>query len=230
MHALRALFLRIGGRKSCSEMRGEEEVMKPLVTVSREYGSGGRIIGAKIAERLGVPIYDKELIDLAAEKSGLSKEIVESAELKAKSGFTYSLSSAINLGPGIAYENYSINETLFNAQFDVVEQIGQLGEGVIVGRCADYVLKDIPNVTNIFIYGELEDRVRRCVEDYGDDPESVKKKIATYDKARANYYNYHTCRKWGDYRNYNLMVDSSYMGEGEIADLVVQFVKTRNTR
>ena len=102
--------------------------------------------------------------------------------------------------------------------------------GVIVGRCADYILKDIPNVTNIFVYGELDDRIKRCVELYGDDPAGVEKKIATYDKARANYYSYHTCQKWGDYRNYNLMIDSSYMGEDEIADLVVQFVKTRRIK
>ena len=204
--------------------------MNRLVTVSREYGSGGRLIGAKIADRLGVPIYDRELIDLAVEKSGLSREIIESAELQAKSGFAYSLSNSLGLGAGLTTEPYSINEELFSTQFEIIEQIGKTGEGVIIGRCADYILNSIPDVTNVFIYGEPEDRIRRCANDYGKTEEEAKKRIIAYDKARADYYNYHTCQKWGDYRNYNLMVNSSFMGEDEIADLVVQFVKNRKLK
>ena len=185
--------------------------MKKLVTVSREYGSGGRQISAMIAEKLGVPCYDKEIIDIAVKKSGLSREVIESAELRAKSAFTYTLSSAMVFGDNIYREPISMNEKLFLTQFDIIEQIGELGEGVIVGRCADYILKNIPNVTNVFIYAELPDRVKRCVEVYGDDPEEVRKKITTYDKARANYYNYHTCQKWGAYENYNLSINSSYI-------------------
>ncbi|MGN8729231.1 AAA family ATPase [Hornefia butyriciproducens] len=204
--------------------------MKKLVTVSREYGSGGRQISAMIAEKLGVPCYDKEIIDIAVKKSGLSREVIESAELRAKSAFTYTLSSAMVFGDNIYREPISMNEKLFLTQFDIIEQIGELGEGVIVGRCADYILKNIPNVTNVFIYAELQDRVKRCVEVYGDDPEEVRKKIATYDKARANYYNYHTCQKWGAYENYNLSINSSYISEEAAADLVVDFVKTRTYR
>lgn len=204
--------------------------MKVLVTISREYGSGGRLIGAKVADKLGIPIYDRELIDLAVEKSGLSREIIESAELQAKSGFAYSLSNAFGLGAGLATEAYSINEDLFSTQFDIIEQIGKTGEGVIVGRCADYILNSIPNVTNVFICGELKDRVHRCVKDYGESEEEARKKIADYDKARANYYSYHTCQKWGDYHNYNLMINSSFMDEDEIAELVVQFVKNRKMK
>ena len=126
--------------------------MKKLVTISREFGSGGRIIGRMVAEKLGVPFYDKEIIDMAVEKSGLSREIVETAELRAKSSFSYSLSSAMNFGEGMMGETVSVNEKLFITQFDVINQIGAEGEGVIVGRCADYILKDMPGVTNIFIY------------------------------------------------------------------------------
>ena len=183
-----------------------------------------------IAEKLGVPCYDKEIIDIAVKKSGLSREVIESAELRAKSAFTYTLSSAMVFGDNIYREPISMNEKLFLTQFDIIEQIGELGEGVIVGRCADYILKNIPNVTNVFIYAELPDRVKRCVEVYGDDPEEVRKKITTYDKARANYYNYHTCQKWGAYENYNLSINSSYISEEAAADLVVDFVKTRTYR
>ena len=201
--------------------------MKKLVTLSREYGSGGRIIGRLVAEKLGVPFYDKEIIDMAVEKSGLSREIIETAELRAKSNFSYTLSSAINFGDGLAGDAISMNEKLFITQFDIINQIGDMGAGVIVGRCADYILKDMPGVTDVFVYAELEDRIKRCIEVYGDEPEKIREKIATYDKARANYYNYHTCQKWGHFSNYNLAINSSYISEEAAADLVVDYINKR---
>ena len=204
--------------------------MKKLLTISREYGSGGRLIGKLIADKLQVPLYDKEIIDYAVERSGISREVIETAELRAKSSFTYTLQSAFSYAGGMSGDPVSMNEKVFLTQFDIIEQIGELGEGVIVGRCADYVLKEIPNVTNIFVYAELPDRIKRCVEVYGDDPNEIRKKIATYDKARANYYNYHTCQKWGDYTNYNLMLNSSYISEEAAADLVVDYVTNRTYR
>jgi len=204
--------------------------MKKLVTISREFGSGGRIIGKLVAEKLKVPFYDKEIIDMAVEKSGLSREIIESAELRAKSSFSYSLSSAMNFGEGMMSEAVSVNEKLFITQFDVINQIGETGEGVIVGRCADYILKDMPGVTNVFIYAEQEDRMKRSVEQYGVDPAKVKDTLHTYDKARANYYNYHTCQKWGQFSNYNLAINSSYITEEQAANLIVEYVNTRTYR
>lgn len=201
--------------------------MKKLITISREYGSGGRIIGRLVAEKLGIPFYDKEIIDMAVEKSGLSRSVVETAELRAKSSFSYSLSSAMNFGEGMMSESLSVNEKLFITQFDVIQQIGQTGEGVIVGRCADYILKDMPGVTNIFIYGEQEDRIRRTIEVYGADPANAKEMVVTYDKARANYYNYHTCQKWGQFENYNLAINSSYISEEKAADLIIEYLNTR---
>ncbi len=203
--------------------------MKKLVTISREYGSGGRIIGKLVADKLGVPFYDKEIIDLAVEKSGFSREMIESAELKATSSFAYSLASTINFGESVSGGALSVNEKLFLAQFEVIKRIGEEGEGVIVGRCADYVLRDIKAVTNVFIYSELEDRLKRCMEVYGDgdDPEKVKALIEKYDKARRNYYNYHTCQKWGDYKNYNLAINSYCLQEDEVADMIVYYVEHR---
>lgn len=185
------------------------------------------MIGKLVAERLGVPFYDKEIIDMAMEKSGLSREIIETAELRAKSSFSYSLSSAMNFGEGLMSETVSVNEKLFMTQFDVINQIGESGEGVIIGRCADYILKDMPGVTNVFIYAELEDRMARCVNSYGVDPAKVKEMVHTYDKARANYYNYHTCQKWGQFSNYNLAINSSYITEEEAANLIVEYVNIR---
>jgi len=201
--------------------------MKKLVTISREYGSGGRIIGRLVAEKLGIPFYDKEIIDLAVEKSGLSREIVETAELRAKSSFSYSLASAMNFGEGMISETISVNEKLFITQYDVVQQIAAEGEGVMVGRCCDYILKDMPGVTNVFIYGELEDRIKRSVDVYGVDPKKAADIVKSYDKARANYYNYHTCQKWGQFSNYNLAINSSYISDEAAADLIVAYMNTR---
>lgn len=204
--------------------------MKKLVTISREYGSGGRKIGKLLAEKLGVPFYDKEIIDKAVEESGFSRELIESAELKAKSSFAYNLASALNFSEGIAASPLSVNEKLFLAQFQVIKEISENNEGVIVGRCADYILKDMPGVTNVFIYAETEDRLKRAVEEYGDNPEKIAQTVATIDKARQNYYNYHTCQKWGDYRNYNLSINSSYITEDEAAALIAEYVERRTYR
>ena len=193
--------------------------MKKLITISRQYGSGGRIIGKILAEKLGVPFYDKEIIDMAVEASGYSREVIEGAEMKAKSGFAYSLASALSFNEG-SIGTLSVNDRLFLAQFQVIKEIGENQQGVIIGRCADYVLKDMPGVTNVFIYGEMEDRIRRATELYGEDAADVKNTINSIDKARANYYNYHTGYKWGDYKNYNLMINSSYITEDEAADKI----------
>jgi len=201
--------------------------LRKLVTISREYGSGGRLIGRLVAEKMGLPFYDREIIDMAVEKSGLSHEVIETAELRAKSSISYSLASVMPFGEMFSTEAMSINEKLFMTQFDVIRQIGETDEGVIIGRCADYVLRDLPGVTNIFIYAEFEDRVKRCVESYGDDPATVETKIRDYDKARANYYNFHTSQKWGQYSNYNLALNTSYISDEKAADLIVEFMNTR---
>lgn len=200
--------------------------MKKLVTISREYGSGGRMIGKLVAEKLNVPFYDKEIIDMAVESSGYSKEVLESAELKAKSSFIYSLAAALSFSEGQG-ASLSVNDKLFLAQFQVIKEIGDTDAGVIIGRCADYVLKDKPGVTNIFIHAEKEDRIRRVIEKYGVDESRAAGVVDDYDKARANYYSYHTSHRWGDYRNYNLCINSSYISDEEIADMIVRYIEHR---
>lgn len=202
--------------------------MKKLVTISREYGSGGRTIGKILAQKLEVPFYDKEeLIDLAAERSGFSKELLAGAELKAKNSFAYNLSSALSFNEATSGSPLSVNEKLFLATFQTIREIGEKGEAVIVGRCADYVLREIAGVTNVFIYADQEDCLRRAVESYGENPDDVKEIVATYDKARQNYYNYHTGQKWGEFKNYNLAINSSYITEEEAANLIADYVQHR---
>ena len=202
--------------------------MKKLVTISREYGSGGRTIGKILAQKLEVPFYDKEeLIDLAAERSGFSKELLAGAELKAKNSFAYNLSSALSFNEATSGSPLSVNEKLFLATFQTIREIGEKGEAVIFGRRADYVLREIAGVTNVFIYADQEDRLRRAVESDGENPDDVKEIVATYDKARQNYYNYHTGQKWGEFKNYNLAINSSYITEEEAANLIADYVQHR---
>lgn len=205
-----------------------ESFMDRLITISREYGSGGRIIGRMVAEKLNLPFYDKELIEMASQKSGFSKDLIESAEMRAKSSLSYTLSSAVTFGEGFSSETIPMNEKLFLTQFEIINQIGLTGKGVIVGRCADYVLREFDNVTNVFIFADFEDRIKRCINQYGVDPDKAEKTVKGYDKARVNYFNYHTAMKWGNYKNYDLMINTSVISDEEAAKQIVEFVKNRN--
>ena len=199
---------------------------KKIITIRREFGSGGRLIGKRLAEKLGVPYYDKELLDRIAEESGFSREMMEDAEKKAKNSFLYSLISAMGTaeaGP----ESLSLNERFFLAQFDTIKEIAGEGSCIIVGRCADYILRGMPEATNVFIYAEEEDKIKRAVEEYGIPQEHVKKLMKDTDKARANYYAYHTGQKWGEPVNYHLSIDSGYIGIEDIADLIIKYTDVK---
>ena len=136
-----------------------------VITISREFGSGGRLIGQKLAEKLGVPLYDKTILDRIAEENGFSREMMEEAEKKALHGFLYSLSSAFGTGE-TGPESLSLNERFFLAQFDTIREVAEEGSCVIVGRCADYILRGYPEVTNVFLYAEEDDKKEHKYEKY----------------------------------------------------------------
>ena len=146
------------------------------------------------------------------------------AEKKAKNSFLYSLASAMGTGEA-GPESLSLNERLFLAQFDTIRKIAEEGPCVIVGRCADYILRGLPYATNVFIYAEEEDKIRRAVEEYGDPEDQVRKIMKQADKARANYYAYHTGRKWGEHVNFNLSIDSGYLSVDDIVDLIIMYTE-----
>ena len=200
--------------------------MKKLVTISREYGSGGRIIGRLVAEKLGIPFYDKEILDMAAEQSGLSREIVEAAELRAKSSFSYSLASAMNFGEGMIGDTVSINEKLFVAQYDVIHQIAEAGEGVIVGRCADSILKDRDNLIKVFIYTDVERRIDRICEYEKCSRSEAASMIKKADRRRSFYHNYYSDTKWGDRRSYDICIDSS-IGIERVAKIIKYIAESK---
>lgn len=205
------------------------EGKKKIITISREYGSGGRLIGKRLAEKLGVPYYDKELLGRIAEESGYSREMMEDAEKKAKNGFLYSLASAMGSGDG-GPDSLSLNERFFLAQFDTIRKIAEEGSCVIVGRCADYILRDLPEATNVFVYAEEADKIKRAVEEYGVPEKEVKKTMKAADKARENHYSYHTGRKWGNPVNYHLALDSGYLSIEDIVDMIITYTDKKISR
>jgi cytidylate kinase len=177
------------------------ESKKFIVTIGREYGSGGRIIGKKLAEALGVNFYDNEVIDMIVSKSGLTNETVKKLDGQRTSSFLYSTFMSTQTAP--------LSDKIFFAQSKVIKELAEKESFVIVGRCGDYVLKDVENCLNIFIYAPMEDRIKRIQEVYDEKLNNYESYIKKQDKKRADYYNYFTPNKWGDRSNYHLMIDSS---------------------
>jgi cytidylate kinase len=177
------------------------ESKKFIVTIGREYGSGGRIIGKKLAEALGVNFYDNEVIDMIVTKSGLTNETVKKLDGQRTSSFLYSTFMSTQTAP--------LSDKIFFAQSKVIKELAEKESFVIVGRCGDYVLKDVENCLNIFIYAPMEDRIKRIQEVYDEKLNNYESYIKKQDKKRSDYYNYFTPNKWGDRSNYHLMIDSS---------------------
>ncbi|MHC1722708.1 MAG: AAA family ATPase [Aminipila sp.] len=198
-----------------------------IVTISRTYGSGGRIIAQKLAEDMGVPFYDRALIDRIAEETGFSKEMIENAEMKAQNSFLYTLATSLGGNGDAGVDGLSLNDKFFLAQVNVIRKIAEEGPCVIVGSCADYILRDMHEVTNIFICAEMHNRIQRAVNEYGMDQSTVENEIRKIDKARTNYYNHHTGRKWGDVLNYHLTLDSGYIGLEDTVALIEEFLERR---
>lgn len=191
-----------------------------IVTIGRQYGSGGRKIGQELAKRLGIPFYDKELLNIAAEKSGFCKEVFEEHDEKPTGSFLYSMVMG-----AYSRDNLPMNHKLFLAQFDAIKEIATEGSCVIIGRCADYALEGYENCVHVFIHGDKEDKERRAIEEYGDDPEKIEDTLRKMDKKRANYYNFYTGRKWGAVENYHITLNSSVIGIENAVTLLERFVE-----
>lgn len=201
---------------------------RTIITISREYGSGGRLIGQKLAEALSLPFYDKELIEMAAEKSGLSPEFIRNSEETASSGFVFNLSAASNITNGyfISSEPF-FGDKAFFAQSAVIRDLAAKGSCVIVGRCAGYLLRDDPDCINIFVHSNLDDRLKRAAEVYGMDPNGLANKLVKIDKARANYHKYYTGEQWSDMRSYHLAINTAMFGIDGATQAILQLVQNR---
>ena len=194
--------------------------MKSIITISREYGSGGRFIAQKLAQKLGVPYFDNNLITLAAKESGFCEEIFETHDEKPTSSFLYSLVMG-----GYGSDSMPLNHKLFLAQFETIKKVAKQGPCVIIGRCADYALEEMPNVVNVFIHADIKERAKRAVEEYGEDPKHVESIINKTDKKRASYYNYYSDKKWGAMDTYHLSIDSGKIGIDNAVKLIIDFAE-----
>ena len=180
---------------------------KKIITISREFGSGGRFIGEEVAKKLGVAYYDKDIIGKIAEQSGLSPEYIqENAELSPKQGlFAYAFSGRDITGK-------SVGDMVYEAQRKIIMEIAEKESCVIIGRNADFILKDRDDVLNVFIHGDMPEKIQRIIDLYNVEEKEVVKMMADTDKRRMTNYNFYTEQKWGKASNYTLCLNSSQLG------------------
>ncbi len=197
--------------------------MNHIITISRQYGSGGREIGELVAKHFGIPFYDNALIQLAAEESGFSAEHFRDYDKYANNSFLYSLVRGFQYHQHTT-ATWSLEDSIYSTQAKVIRDIADKGPCVIIGRCADYILSERPELVKIFIYGNMEFRIKRAIEKNGIDPEKAREEVKNKDKRRQNYYNYHADVKWGEAPNYNLCIDSSFCGIEKAANIICEFV------
>ena len=197
-----------------------------IITIGREYGSGGREIGQAVAKALGIAFYDKELISLAAKKSGLSDEFIANNEQRMRGGFMLNLAAASAYSGGFfSSQNLPLSESIFISQAQVIRDIAGKESAVIVGRCADYILDGRQNTINVFIHAPQEKRVERIMKLHGVDEAAALKEILTSDKERGNHYFRYTDRKWGKAQNYDLCINSALMGVDKTVEMIVDMAQ-----
>ena len=197
-----------------------------IYTIGREFGSGGKDVGLLLAEKLGIPCYDKELLALAAKESGFCQEIFENQDEKPTNSFLYSLvmdTYSVSGYTSAPFLDMPLNHKIFLAQFDTIKKIADKGSCVIVGRCADYALADHPNCINIFIHADEKFKIQRTATQFNLSEAKAKEMNQRNDKQRASYYNYYTSKKWGDSRSYDLTLDSSKLGIDGCVDMILKY-------
>lgn len=197
-----------------------------VITIGRQTGSRGRIIGKKLAERLGVSCYDKELLALTAKKSGFSEQILQYHDERPTSSFLYNLVmdvSGMGYHPSSNFSVLPIDQQIFLAQFDTIKHLAETESCVIIGRCADYTLRDHANLVKFFIHGDLDYRAANIASDQDLPFEKAKDICVKTDKKRANYYNFYADKKWGDSSTYDLSVNSQKLGIDGTIDLLEDF-------
>lgn len=200
-----------------------------VITIGRQFGSGGRSIGEKLAKKLGINFYDKELISIAAKESGMSPEVFEGVDEKATNSLLYTLSMGMySFGSGLpAMGDLPVNDKLYLLQHQIIKDIAEKENCVIVGRCADYVLRDNPKRVSIFIYADMEYRKEQSVKKHGIDAAHAEHIITKTDKNRANYYSFYSGQKWGMPENFDLCIDSSKIDEDKIVELIAEYIQMR---
>lgn len=194
--------------------------MKRIITISREFGSGGRTVGRMVAERLGIGFYDKEIIEKAAAETGFTESYIsEHGEHSPyKNLFAYSFI-------GRTFDGMSADDYIWSIQRKIIMELAEKEPCVIVGRCADYILKDREDALHVFIHADKESRSRRIVEKYGETSDEPEKRLNDKDKKRRNNYKYYTDREWGMSQNYDISLDSGAIGIERCAEIIAELAE-----
>lgn len=199
-----------------------------VITISRQYGSNGRHIGMALAKELGIAFYDKELIKLAATQNGISEKMFEEADEMPSNSFLYSLSmGSRNIGMGFNYMDCLSNDKLFLMQSQVIRQLAEKSSCVIVGRCADYILRDYDNCVNVFCHASADFRIAHVMEELDVSQEAAKDMIRKVGKKRASYYNYYSDVEWGDASSYHVSLDVSDLSERDAVKILKEYLSVR---
>jgi len=195
--------------------------MKKIITISREFGSGGRTVGRLVADKLGYRFYDKELIEKVAEETGFSKAYIRQRGEYSPSASAFSYSFM-----GRSHDGLSTDDYLFSVQRKVILQLAEEGNCVIVGRCADYILRNRDDVLNVFVHAPKKWRANRIVEVYGANKYRPERRLEDKDKKRRVNYKYYTDREWGDYENYDLSLNTAAIGIEKCAEIIADVAKS----
>jgi len=200
-----------------------------VITIARQYGSGGKTVGQMLADELGIPFYSRDILRLASEDSGISEGLFAEADEKLKNNPLLKLSTNIYDGDLIPPESgeFVSDKNLFNYQAKIIKQLAETQSCVIVGRCADFVLKDYPNVMSVFVHADEDFCYERAMERNSMSPREMKKFIAKVDKYRGDYYRYYTGRNWTDARNYDLCLDCGKLGFEKCKEEILAYRKVR---
>ena len=202
-----------------------------IYTIGREFGSFGKQVGEALAQKLGIKLYDKELLQQVAKDSGFCEEIFENHDEKPTNSFLYSLVMDTYSSGGYStapFMDMPLNHKVFLAQFDSIKKIAESESCVIVGRCADYALENNPDCISIFVRADIEDRIKRISERLNISENKAKDLIHKEDKQRASYYNYYTSKKWGDARSYDLCINTSQISVEDAADFIISYRELYN--
>lgn len=202
---------------------------KIVITIARQYGSGGLTIGKMLAQKLGVHFYDKELLKLASEDSGINEALFANADEKIKNTILFKVAHSVYHGELIPPESddFVSTQNLFNYQAKIIKQLANEEACVIVGRCADFILKDYDNVLSVFIHAPAEYCMEQAAKKHSMPSKELERFIQKTDKHRAEYYKYYTGREWTDARNYDLCLDSSKLGYDRCIEEIVSYINVR---
>ena len=199
-----------------------------VITIGRQFGSGGRQIGRLLSEKLNIPYYDKEILAEAAKDSGICEEILEHHDEKPTKSLLFSLVTGGHMPGG--YLDMPLNHKVFLAQFDAIRRLAGEGSCIIVGRCADYVLRDHPGAVKLFVKADMQKRMERAIAVHGVEAGKAEEYVRKMDKQRASYYNYYATTTWGDVNNYDLCLDTGKLGIEGSAELIINYIALRDKR